>query len=126
MHRAIFDDVLRSVADVFRTLAHPDRIRLLGLLQQGERDVTQLHRTMRVSQSVTSQHLKLLKMHGVVSERREGRHVYYRLSNPQVVELISAALDLKFRELDGESSRVQLVQEMKALWHVDETDNRDA
>ena len=69
-------------ATVFRALADPTRRAVFERLSQQEMNVSELKSGFRVSQPAISQHLAALKNAGLVSERREGRHIYYR-SDPQ-------------------------------------------
>src|SRR3569833_1579910 len=69
-------------ADVFRALADPTRRAVIKRLTHGEMNVTELKAGFNVSQPAISQHLSALKKAKHVSERREGRHAYYR-SDPQ-------------------------------------------
>jgi DNA-binding transcriptional ArsR family regulator len=69
-------------AVVFRALADPTRRAVFERLSQQEMNVSELKSGFRVSQPAISQHLTALKNAGLVSERREGRHIYYR-SDPQ-------------------------------------------
>ncbi len=121
MKRRKFDDVLKSVARLFRVIAHPDRIRLLGLLQNEEMDVSHLHRDLGISQSSVSQHLKLLRLQGLVVERREGQHVYYRLRSALVKAVITSAIELQSRDLPSDPESRALLEEMKALWLLEDT-----
>lgn len=116
MRRRKFDGVLKSVSEFFRTIAHPDRIRLLGLLQNEEMDVSHLHEAMQVSQSAVSQHLKLLRLQGLVVERREGQHVYYRLRSPLITDVITSAIELQSRDIVNDPESLALLAEMKDLW----------
>ncbi len=115
MHRQKFDSVLKSTARLFRLLSHPDRLRLFGLLMNEEMDVSSLAEASRISHSSVSQHLKLIKMHGIVSERRVANHVYYRLRTPEVQKLIIAAVEIQTKEklMPNEST---LFKEMLSLW----------
>ena len=65
-------------ADLFRALADPTRRAVFERLSGGEMSVTELKAGFDVSQPAISQHLAALKGAGLVSERREGRHAYYR------------------------------------------------
>jgi DNA-binding transcriptional ArsR family regulator len=67
---------------VFRALADPTRRAVFERLAHQEMSVSELKLGFRVSQPAISQHLSALKSAGLVSERRAGRHVYYR-SDPQ-------------------------------------------
>jgi ArsR family transcriptional regulator len=117
MHRKKFDSILKSVASLFRTLSHPDRLRLIGLLQDGEKDVTQLHRAMEVSQSVVSQHLKLFKLQGLVNERKEANHVFYSLRTPLVRQIIATAIVMQNQDFTQQGQEtLALREEMLGLW----------
>jgi DNA-binding transcriptional ArsR family regulator len=67
---------------VFRALADPTRRAVFERLSQQEMNVSELTSGFDVSQPAISQHLTALKSAGLVCERREGRHIYYR-SDPQ-------------------------------------------
>ncbi len=116
VNRKKFDRVLKSVADLFRVLAHPDRLRIIGLLKQQEMDVTQLQESIGISHSSVSQHLKLLKMLGLVVERREGKHVFYDLKNPKIKYVIMSAIELQAKDLAVETESISLLEEMRVLW----------
>jgi DNA-binding transcriptional ArsR family regulator len=66
-------------ATLFRTLADPTRRAVFERLGDGEMTVSDLRSGFSVSQPAISQHLAALKAAGLVSERRAGRHAYYRL-----------------------------------------------
>ncbi len=118
MHRKKFDSVLKSVADLFKILAHPDRLRIIGILQKSEMDVSHLHELTCLSQSSVSQHLKLLKLNGVVAERREGKHIYYRVIAPLVQELVLGAIEIESDEIVKEKKEECLYKEMRSLWKL--------
>ena len=67
---------------VFRALADPTRRAVFERLSRQEMSVLELKSGFQVSQPAISQHLAALKSVGLVNERREGRHVYYR-SDPE-------------------------------------------
>src|SRR5882724_8628505 len=64
--------------EMFRALADPTRRKVFELLAGGELNVSALTGRFDVSQSAISQHLAVLRGAGLVTERREGRHAYYR------------------------------------------------
>jgi DNA-binding transcriptional ArsR family regulator len=65
---------------VFRALADPSRRAIFERLTRGESAVKDLTARFDISQPAVSQHLALLRGAGLVSERREGRCVYYRVA----------------------------------------------
>lgn len=85
-------DALRQFkADIFQALAHPTRIAIVELLRdEGEVPVSRIQRHIGIEQANASQHLAILRGRLVVSSRKEGNQVFYRLRDPRLGE----ALDL--------------------------------
>lgn len=81
----------RAKAEFFRTLGHPVRIRVLELLSERERAVHELLAEVSIEQSNLSQQLGVLRLAGLVEQRREGGQVIYSLALPAVVDLLVAA-----------------------------------
>lgn len=79
-------------ADLLKVLGHPVRLQVLQALQREETCVCDLIRITGVEQSNLSQHLKLLRKHGVVATRRDGTRMLYRLTNPAVMPILEAAV----------------------------------
>lgn len=73
-----------KLGELLGVIAHPRRIQIIEELWSGERDVGSLRETLGISHSNVSQHLAVLRAHRVVFERRQGRHVYYRLGSPEI------------------------------------------
>lgn len=78
-------------AELFRALSNPVRVRLLELLVEGERPVSELLTATGLEPSHLSQHLGVLRRTGVATARRAGNSVHYRLTHPSVVDLLEAA-----------------------------------
>ena len=78
-------------AELFRTLGHPVRIRVLELLCEREHAVHELLATMEVEPSTLSQQLGILRRAGIVRQRRVGGEVRYALMVPSISELLGAA-----------------------------------
>ncbi|HEY0888548.1 MAG TPA: metalloregulator ArsR/SmtB family transcription factor [Nocardioides sp.] len=77
-------------AELFRTLGHPIRIRVLELLQNGPTAVRDLLAELDVEASNLSQQLAVLRRAGLVSATRTGSTVRYELATPQVADLLAA------------------------------------
>jgi ArsR family transcriptional regulator len=78
-------------AELFRTLGHPARIRILELLSEGDKPVHQLLTLIAIEPSNLSQQLAVLRKAGLVIQRREGTEVIYSLAIPEVKDLLLAA-----------------------------------
>lgn len=81
-------------AELFKALAHPARIRILELLRDGEKSVSQLQLGLGIEGSNVSQQLAILRMRNLVDTRKSGNMIYYRLRDPQVNDLLAVARDL--------------------------------
>lgn len=81
----------QAKADLFRTLGHPVRIRVLELLLDGPRQVRDLLTEIDVESSNLSQQLAVLRRAGMVVSYRDGSTVMYQLSTPDVAQLMAAA-----------------------------------
>jgi DNA-binding transcriptional ArsR family regulator len=85
--------VLYAVAaELFFALGDPARLRLLALLETGECNVSQIAGALGEEMSTVSQRLKLLRFHGLVARRRQGKHIYYSLADAHVAGLIRSGL----------------------------------
>ena len=81
----------QAKAEFFRTLGHPARIRILELLAGGDKPVHELRTAISIEASNLSQQLAVLRIAGLVAQRREGTEVIYTLALPQVRDLLLAA-----------------------------------
>src|SRR6185436_13285080 len=82
-----------NTARLFQALSDPTRVHIVEMLRHGERCVCDLTDSLDAAQSRLSFHLKVLKEAGLVTDRREGRWVYYTLNSEalrEVAELIEA------------------------------------
>ncbi len=88
------DALYEGFASIARAMSSGRRLELIGILEQGERHVDQL--ATEISQSIanTSFHLRALASAGLVSTRRDGNRIYYRLASDRVGELLSALSDV--------------------------------
>ena len=81
----------QAKAELFRTLGHPVRIRVLELLQDGPKPVRELLTEIEVEASNLSQQLSVLRRAGLVTSSRDGALVVYALSTADVAALLAAA-----------------------------------
>jgi ArsR family transcriptional regulator len=89
-------------ADLFRTLGHPTRVRVLELLQDGPRPVRDLLAEIDVEASNLSQQLAVLRRSGIVTSTRQGGTVVYSLSTTDTADLMRAARRIITQMLAGQ------------------------
>ena len=101
--REFKDRLYGQFARVSRALASPRRLELVDLLAQGERSVEELATEASLSIANASQHLRALHQAELVSTRRDGTRVLYRLAGPEVFALwqaLRAAAEARLAEID--------------------------
>jgi len=87
-------ELLRLEADTFNALAHPARLEILELLRQGECCVCHIQAMLDQRQAYISQHLNVLRRAGLVVNRKDGLRVYYKVTDPQVFDLVDNVKDV--------------------------------
>ncbi len=87
-------DLFQRLAVVGKAFASPKRLDLLDLLTQGERTVEALARESGIGLTTVSAHLQILKMSNLVSTRREGTRIFYRVAGEDVLTLYAAMQDV--------------------------------
>lgn len=91
---------MNGLAEGFKALADPTRLRLLNLLRHGERCVCDLVESLEIPQPKVSRHLSYLKKERWVSGRRCGKWMYYKLSTPRH-PLLVRVMDALHEHLGG-------------------------
>ncbi len=81
------DTQLEHIAERFRILSEPMRLRILAGLKDEERSVTDLVEITGSTQANISRHLQALRQAGIVSRRKKGTWVFYSIADPTVFEL---------------------------------------
>ena len=109
------------MASLLGVLAHPHRVRIVEELRAGEKDVNTLQDILSVSHSRVSQHLSVMRSNRIVTERREGRHVFYRLLHPSMAKWLVDGLG--FLSLEQQMSREisDAVDATVQMWTTPET-----
>lgn len=88
-------------ADFFKTLGHPARIRVLEVLRDGERSVSELIPEVGIESSHLSQQLAVLRRANLVQTRKEGASVLYSVADPRIFELLEVARAILTTSLSG-------------------------
>jgi len=86
-------ELAMHAAEVLKAVAHPLRLQIVEVLQDGEHSVGEIVEALGEKQAVTSQQLNLMKDRGVLASRREGAKVFYRIQNPNVIRVLDCVYD---------------------------------
>jgi DNA-binding transcriptional ArsR family regulator len=82
-------EVLEQAASTLKALAHPMRIAILNMLENGNRmTVSEIHEKLQIEQSAASHHLGILKSKGVLQSKRDGKNTLYFLQNEGMSKIL--------------------------------------
>ncbi len=94
-------NVLERAASMMRVLAHPHRLRICDLLRAGDMSVGELAAELELPPAAVSQHLAILRAHGILAPERDGKTVHYRVVHPAPRWLLSCIRRYASRGHDG-------------------------
>ncbi|WP_301859292.1 helix-turn-helix transcriptional regulator [uncultured Megasphaera sp.] len=90
---ALIQQYIQPLADIFKVLGDPTRLRILQTLMEGERCVRDISDQIQMGQSAVSHQLRILRDARLVQFRRDGKVVYYSLADNHVFTLLSVGLE---------------------------------
>jgi ArsR family transcriptional regulator len=100
MTKNLIDDKIYELhAELCSVLAHPRRLKILAVLANGEKSVKELLKQIKTNKANLSQHLSVLKNQKIVSIRREGLNIYYKLTNPKIIKACDIIREVLFEQL---------------------------
>lgn len=88
------NDRAAAAAGFLKALSHEGRLMILCHLSQGERSVTELETLLSSRQAAVSQQLARLRLEGLVSCRRDGKTIFYSISDPRVLRAVGLMHDM--------------------------------
>jgi len=83
---------IENLATILQNIAEPNRLKILCLLKNKERCVCEIWQDLKIPQNLASHHLKVLKNLDIVSSRKSGLNVFYKL-NPKVINQLLNSLE---------------------------------
>lgn len=113
---AEMQEVLKQSAGLFQALSNPYRLQILLQLKNGEMDVHHLQEALEISQPLVSQHLKVLKNAGLLTEERKGRHVFYKLRSKKINSVLMGLFQIQAVELTTDVELLSSLNEIMTLW----------
>ena len=87
-------DNIREASEAMQAMAHPLRLKILCLVGNQELSVLEIVEAVGTTQSNISQHLAVLRDHGILASRKEANKVFYRIEDPRVLKMISLTREI--------------------------------
>lgn len=113
--------VTKELAELFGVLSHPQRIRIIEELLAGERDVKSIAVVLEITPTGVSQHLSVLRAHRLISERKQGRNVFYRLRQPELAIWVLGGLQFAGPFQADVHEFDSAVKKARSVWLPNET-----
>ena len=101
-------EIYKLHAEMCKVFSNSIRLEILNLLRDKEMSVTKLIEKTKLTQANISQHLSIMKSKGIVVSNRNGKNIYYKLSNPKIIKAFDIIKEVLTEQL--EKSRKILVE----------------
>ncbi len=88
------DKIYELKADILSALGHPNRLKILEFLKEGEQCNCDIYPALNLEQSNLSRHMKILQEAGIVSARKSGLRVYYKVIDPRIYDVIELVREI--------------------------------
>lgn len=108
--------ISEKIAEFLGSMSHSYRIRIIEELYTREQNVSSLQTILGTSHSTVSQHLKILKAHKIVKQRRVGNQVFYRLTQLELASWLLYGLNYIEGELHSDQITLSAVNDVKTIW----------
>ncbi len=101
----ILNNDLSTATEILRALAHPLRMKIISFIdKQNKINVNKIYNTLKLEQSITSQHLRILRKAGLVETVRDGKFIFYSV-NYDKLKQVNMSIG-SFLEKEGSKSKV--------------------
>ena len=88
---SINSEKLQLSSEILRAIAHPLRMKILEFIDQNDTiNVNKIYNTLKLEQSITSQHLKILRLAGLVETSRDGKFIHYSINYDKMGHAVKA------------------------------------
>lgn len=101
-------------SELCKALSHPKRLEILNLLRDGEKSAGELVSLTDSSKANLSQHLAVLRQRRIVSTRRDGVNIFYRMANPKMIKACDIIREVLFEQLVEDDQIRQVMESSRA------------
>ncbi|CAN5218452.1 hypothetical protein BH09PAT2_BH09PAT2_10930 [soil metagenome] len=95
---------LKKSSNILRAIAHPIRLAIIKYIaESGTTNVNMIYSTLKLEQSITSQHLRVLRITELVNTRRDGKFIHYAINYAKIAQLNSILKEFFAKKVDIDS-----------------------
>lgn len=111
----MYAEMFELHADLLKALAHPRRLEIIHLLRDQELSVSDIHTMLDLPQANISQHLMVLRNAEIVATKREGKQVFYKLSNKKIIKASDLLREVLIEQNENTTLANEFTLSMKDL-----------
>lgn len=111
----MYQTVFKLQAELLRALASPKRLEIVHLIRDQELAVGQIQEMLGLTQANLSQHLMVLREMGIVEDRREGKQIFYRLTDERFIRASDLIREILVKEFKDDPVADELTKKMSDL-----------
>ena len=101
------DQIYFYHAEMCKVFSHPKRLELINILRDKEMSVGELSQMLGMALGNLSQHLVMMRQRHILVSRKEGNVVYYRITNPRLLEAFDLLREIMFEQIRQDASLIQ-------------------
>ena len=107
MDKNMEEKMFQMHAEVCKSMANPTRLKIMNLLREGEKSVEELRERLKLLKANISQHLGILRQRRIVTTRRGGLNIYYKVANPKMIKACDILREVLFEQLSEDEKLVR-------------------
>lgn len=96
-----------NIADILKAIAQPARLKIIDFLMNGEKCVCEIFPAIDYEQSNTSRHLNFMHKIGILSRRKDGVKIMYKVKHPEVFQIATLAATIYANEIEMHSKKIK-------------------
>jgi DNA-binding transcriptional ArsR family regulator len=90
----MLEDKVEVVAALLKSISHPIRLKILCILQEGEKAAGDIQTAVQTTNANVSQHLTIMRNQGIITSRKEANFIYNRIADERVLDLMNTLQNL--------------------------------
>ena len=101
------DQIYAYHAEMCKVFSHPKRLELINTLRDAEMSAGELGIRLEMAPANLSQHLTMMRERRILTSRKEGNMVYYRIANPRFIEAFDLLREILFEQIRQDAALIQ-------------------
>ncbi|HEY3278612.1 MAG TPA: metalloregulator ArsR/SmtB family transcription factor [Syntrophorhabdaceae bacterium] len=111
----VTDGTIELLSRLFKLLNDPNRLRIIFAIGKGAKPVTEIMQETSLSQTLVSFHLRPLRESGILTTERKGAFIYYRITEPALIDLLASLGGVPIKQEDEEPERTMRCTPMRFM-----------